>query len=463
MAYSMKIPTAPPNYEKLINDLIRSPERFQKTISAGIGPAPGRRYRHWDILRHLTPPDDLTHEEWWCAIKFARHHLYQEVPLNDKRGRSFQYAMLDLAYQMLHQIDSDARGVIGGSEPVTNRDTRNTYLFKSILEEAITSSQLEGAATTREAAKDMIQRGRPPRDRSERMILNNYEAMQLIRELKNEPLTPELLFHIQSLLTRDTLDDPTAAGRFRTEAENICVMDEVGNILHRPPPAAELERRVQEMCDFANAPDDADAWIHPVLRSIILHFWLGYDHPFVDGNGRTARALFYWSMASRGFWLCEFISISRILKNAPSKYSRAFIYTETDDNDLTYFILNQLGVIIRAIRELHEYLERKQAEIRETEAMLRKSEVLHERLNYRQLALINHALKHARIPYTIESHKTSHRVSYPTSRADLLQLVELGLLTQHKRGRAYTFVAPVDLRGRLEQLQGGIFSLGRPT
>ena len=450
----MKIPTAPPSYSGLLRDLFQNPERFQEVISAEVGPAPDRKYRHWDILRHLTPPHGLTHEEWWCAVKFARQHLYQQVPLKDKEGGSFQYAMLDLAYQMLHQIDSDARGVIGGSGPVTNRDTRNTYLFKSIIEEAITSSQLEGASTTREAAKDMIQRGRPPRDRSERMILNNYETMQLIRELKDKPLTPDLLIHIQSLLTKDTLEDPTATGRFRTAEENICVMDEVGNILHRPPAAEQLERRVQEMCDFANAPDDTDKWIHPVLRSIVLHFWLGYDHPFVDGNGRTARALFYWSMASRGFWLCEFISISRIIKNAPAKYSRAFIYTETDDNDLTYFILNQLGVIIRAIGELHEYLGRKQTELLETEAMLRKSEILHDRLNHRQLALVNHALKHARVPYTIESHRTSHRVSYPTARTDLLRLVELGLLSQYKRGRAYAFVAPTDFRERLETLQG---------
>jgi Fic family protein len=62
---------------------------------------------------------------------------------------------------------------------------------------------------------------------------------------------------------------------------------------------------------------------------------LGYEHPFEDGNGRTARALFYWSMLNQGFWLTEFLTVSKILRKAPAKYARSFLYTEQDSNDLT--------------------------------------------------------------------------------------------------------------------------------
>ena len=65
-------------------------------------------------------------------------------------------------------------------------------------------------------------------------------------------------------------------------------------------------------------------FLHPVIRSILLHFWVAYDHPFVDGNGRNARALFYWSMLRHGFWLAEFFSISHEILKAPRKYYRAF-------------------------------------------------------------------------------------------------------------------------------------------
>lgn len=58
------------------------------------------------------------------------------------------------------------------------------------------------------------------------------------------------------------------------------------------------------MCAFPNG-HLPDTFIHPAIRAIILHFWLGYDHPFVDGNGRTARALFYWAMLRQNYSLFE--------------------------------------------------------------------------------------------------------------------------------------------------------------
>lgn len=451
----MKIPVQPPASQELLSRLLADPSRVAhvgRLLGVTIGPAPDGKYRHWDVLRHLQPPEAWTCEEWWLAIKLARQQRYVELPLHDQKGRPFVLAMPDAAHRMTHRIDSDARGAIGGSEAVTNPQTRNTYLMRSLLEEAITSSQLEGAATTREAAKAMIRERRAPRDRGERMIFNNFEAMQFVRELRGQQLTPEMVFDLHRMLSHDALDDPSAAGRFRRADEDICIMDETGNILHRPPHADELPERLQALCQFANASSDAEPFIHPVVRAVLLHFWLAYDHPFVDGNGRTARALFYWSMASSGYWLAEYISISRILKQAPGKYARAFLYTETDDNDATYFVLNQLRVVERAIDELHIYLKRKQAEIRETATLLRRSKALRTRLNSRQVALLNHALKHPDSEYRIEGHQNAHSVTYPTARTDLLALAELGLLERHKTGRSFLFLAAPELRQRLSAL-----------
>jgi Fic family protein len=184
------------------------------------------------------------------------------------------------------------------------------------------------------------------------------------------------------------------------------------------------------------------------VRAILLHFWLAYDHPFVDGNGRTARALFYWSMLREGYWLCEYISISRILRKAPVRYGRAFLYTETDDNDLTYFLLFQLGVLRRAIEELGSHLKRKALEVREVQALLRSSPLL----NHRQLALLTHALKHPGHPYTVQSHRASHAVVYETARSDLLDLVERDLLVRSPMGRKHVFSAPADLTERLKRV-----------
>lgn len=447
----MRIPVRPPALDALIRDVAQlnpSDQLFQLVFGGGIGPEPSGKYRHWDNFRHLETSDGLSPEYHWAAVKVARRPLLRSLSFTDVHGRPFQVGLPPAALEMLHHVDRDASGVIGAPEPVTNPETQATYLLKSIVEEAIKSSQLEGASTTRRVAKDMLISGREPRNRSERMIVNNYEALQYVRQHKLERITPSRVLELQTILTEGTLDDPSAAGRFRRDDENIVVEDELGELLHRPPAERELPDRLQRLCDFANGGASRE-FMHPVVRAILVHFALAYDHPFVDGNGRTARALFYWVMAREGYWLCEYVSISRILKKARAQYARSFLYTETDDNDATYFVLYQLRVLTRAIAELHAYLARKAGEIREVDDLVHQSRFIHADLNSRQLDLLSHALKHPGAEYTILSHQRAHEIAYATSRSDLMSLADAKLLTQRKRGRAFVYVVPRDLRARL--------------
>jgi len=279
------------------------------------------------------------------------------------------------------------------------------------------------------------------------MILNNYVTMSRLGELKDQPLTKDLVFEIHRLITEETLDDPSGAGRFRRDNEKVVVNDMYGEVYHDPPPAAQLGDRMKAMCDFANEKTPS-GFVHPVLRSIILHFWLAYDHPFVDGNGRAARALFYWSMLRHNYWLCEFISISPIILKAPGRYQLAFLYTETDENDLTYFVLYHLDVIQKAIHQLHDYIKRKSEQVRKLDSELRGVVML----NHRQRALISHALRHPNHVYSIESHRRSHNVVYETARTDLIDLVKQGLLTASKVGRTWCFTPEGELETRLSHL-----------
>ena len=107
---------------------------------------------------------------------------------------------------------------------------------------------------------------------------------------------------------------------------------------------------------------------------------------------------------------------------------------------------------MRAIKALHVYLARKTKEIREADAWLKDSRSLGSLLNHRQVALIQHALKHPYELYTVKSHMRSHNVTYETSRSDLLKLVEYELLSNSKRGKTFFFTAPDDLRERLSAL-----------
>jgi len=443
----MKIPVTP---KPLFDLLDQESEQLSKVFGTSVGPVPTGKYLHWDNLRHRAPPDGLTSEQWWLAVRFARFGLQRNLPLQDKYGTPFTFNVPPLVTEYLHEIDSRGSGRIAMPSEVSSAETKTRFLVSSLIEEAITSSQLEGASTTRKKAMEMFRSGKRPTNKSEQMIFNNLRGMEFIRQNQDEPLTPELVLAIHTEMMQGTIKDKDL-GRLQTlddERVNV-ISNTTQTVVHEPPPADQLPDRLQAMCDFANGEDETE-FLHPVIRAIVLHLWLAYDHPFEDGNGRTARALFYWSMLNSGYWIFEFISISSILRNASSQYARAYLYTETDENDATYFVVHQLQVINMALQALERYLEKKTREIRQAENLLQGIDWL----NYRQLALLSHALRKPHADFTINSHKVSHRIAYATARADLLSLVKIGLLEQRSIGNAMHFTpgaALLDLLANAEK------------
>lgn len=447
----MRLPEPPPEFSVPPADA--DPVRFAALLGQ-IDPLPLGRYLHWDELRRRPVPAGLSHEDWWAAVSIARRPLLQTLPLLDKLGRPFVFATPAPVAIDLHHIDRDAAGQIRSSAAAPLKEDSQRYLIGSLIEEAITSSQLEGASTTRKVAAAMLRSGRKPRDLSERMIFNNYRAMEHLRSLRDAPLTLASIQELHRMLTEDTLENPGDAGRLRQD-DDVVVVDVRDNTpLHQPPGWMELPERLRRLCDFANADEASLPFVHPVLRAVLLHFMIGYDHPFADGNGRTARALFYWSMARSGYWLMEYTSISHILRKAPAQYMRAYLHTETDRNDTTYFLLHQLQTVRQAIAALHDYVARKSREQKETERFLAASPALRGRFNHRQVALLNHALRNTGEAYRVDAHQRSHAVVYQTARRDLLELEGLGLLEKTRQGNAFLFFAPPDLRERLARLAG---------
>ena len=426
-----------------VND---TPVQALKADIAALTVEQNGHYLHWEELRHRPARDAITHSEWWSLIKFARQRDQKRLPLRDTVGRHFHFLMTDFVQRVIHEIDRDASGRIELPEAIANPTTRDHYIVNSLVEEAFRSSQLEGASTTRPVAKEMIRTRRAPRTRSERMILNNFHAMEWVREHQGKPLTAKLLCELHAIITVDTLDSADAVGRFRRADEQAHVVDpNDGDIVHIPPPASQLNERVQRLCEFANGKTSDEPFVHPVVRAMLVHFWLAYDHPFVDGNGRTARALFYWSMLRQGYWLTEFISISRVIQKARTHYDKAFIYAETDDSDATYFIVNQLRVVRQAIDDLFVYLKRKAREVRDVEKALDGNS----ELNHRQLALLSQAVRKPEARVTIAGHQLDQRVAYQTARTDLLELVQRGFLLQGKVGKKMFFSPVAELKRKL--------------
>ena len=372
-------------------------------------------YYYWDKVKYLKLPENIKPEEVWLIAKLRR----KATPFRIQFGKYiFSWFLNGKTQELLHLFDLN----IGGSlelRSIIPKDEKNRYLISSNMEEAIASSQIEGAVTTRKQAKEMLRRHANPRNKSEQMIVNNYISIQRILELRNADLTEERLLEIHRLVSKNTLDNKDEEGSFRNN-NDIKVIDVIdGEVVHYPPDRNEIETLIKELCVFFNT-DDKDLFIHPIIKGCIIHFMIGFIHPFSDGNGRTARALFYWYLLKKGYWLTEYLSISRLILRSKDQYAKAYQYTETDDNDLTYFILYKLRTMKLAYESLREYIQRKIEEKHKVSEFIKL-----ENVNERQALILKWFYEEPSLLLTVKEVETRFAVSNQTARTDLLSLVEL--------------------------------------
>ena len=398
-------------------------------------------YYYWDNVKYRTPKG-IVPEDFWAAIKYLRRSNYKLYPFYTCELSLFETNKMQ---EILHNIDMNFGGVLASSSIIPDKN-KQYYLLSSIMEEAIASSQMEGASTTRKVAKEMLRKQAKPKDKSQQMILNNYNTIRYLSAHKDQGLTPELLLDIHKKITENTLDNPEDEGRFRTD-NNIHVMNVMtGEVAHEPPSYEQIEDSIIQLCIFIN---EDKTFIHPIIKAIILHFMISYLHPFVDGNGRTARSLFYWYMLKKGYWLTEYLSISRIIYKSKSQYEKAFLYTEHDDFDLGYFVNYNLKVFNEAFKELKLYLERK---AKENAAIL---EYRIPDLNERQIQIVKICAEKPNSMFTSKDLETRFNVSVKTIRSDLEGLVSVGLMETvplNKRLTGYTRSKNFELR--LEEIRG---------
>ena len=372
-------------------------------------------YVYWSQLKYKAK--DTAPEQLWQAVKLYRRLNERTLQFGKYQ---FSYVLTDYIQQALHTFDMHIGGTLTSNMGIAEVDTHK-FMVSSIIEESIASSQIEGANTTRKKAKEMIQKGTKPKSKSEQMIMNNYNTMQHIVQHKHEPLTPESLLYIHQLIAYKTLDLPEEEGAFRTHNDIYVVDFTNSEVVHTPPDAAEIPMLIAQLCAFFNT--DSHTFIHPLIKACILHFMIGFIHPFADGNGRTARAVFYWYMLKSGYWLTEYLSISRIIKETKKQYEKAFLYTEADDNDLSYFITYQLKAMEKAFEALKTYINRKQKEIFQASQFMKIAGV-----NDRMAQIIKIIYDNPERVLSIKEIENRFLISNHTARTDLKQLVDLGFL-----------------------------------
>ena len=423
----------PPQIEpqELLDFLVAPPQEDVAALVDKIN----EEYEYWDTVKYKKLPKGCSATKLWAYVKADRmRNMVRVWP-----KYNILLGITNQMQRMCHEFDMNFGGFWGTNSIIPN-DSKERYLVSSLMEEAIFSSQMEGAATTRLVAKDMLRKKMVPKDKSQWMIHNNYQTIQFVVQNQETPLTAELLLQVHRLMTEHTLANPEDAGRFRTNDKVVVENGITHEVVHRPPSYTEIPEFVKDLCKFFNE-EKPKVFIHPIIRGIIIHFMIAYMHPFADGNGRTARAMFYWYMLKQKYWLTEYMSISRVIAKSKIAYEKSFRHTEADSNDTGYFVAYNLRVLDLSFKQLQGYLKRKQEEKMAANTFLQLGEI-----NDRQAQIIKMFVDNPKEVITVKDIQNKFLVSATTAKSDIMGLVNRGLINEFafnkvKRGyvRSETF------------------------
>lgn len=399
------------------------------------------RYLSFDDLKYRIPAE-LDTSLVWSVVKSARDRQKVFLIKLGEPSAPCHFVLTPTIQKAVSETDRNATSAsLEWISSKIGERAQIDYLLKDLIEdESISSSQLEGAATTTLVAKEMLKRGRKPRSMDEKMIVGNYKLMNFVWENREKDLTLDLIQEMHKVGVDGINNEAYRPGELKS-SDDICVVNSEGDVVHRPPPVKNLKERINKIIEWANKDHSEigeNTYVHPLIKAIVLHFCIGYEHPFRDGNGRVARALFYWFLFKNDFAAFRYIAISLLLKDAPVQYGKSYLYSEQDDMDLTYFIEYQSGVIIRAINKFKESYKKAATEIEAFSRWLWRSN-LYNKLSDKQRTVFQVAKSEVAMAFTIRNVEQNLGCSYNTAAAVLNGLVDLNLFEKVKRGREWIY------------------------
>ena len=374
-------------------------------------------------------PSEVKIDEFWSALVAFRQTKAESLPFQDQQSKPFWFVLTPTLQEYLHQVDSRGKDSL---YRLVKDEIQAELTEQALIEEAMFSSVIEGAFSTIARARELIVEGKQPRDISDQMVLNNGRVMRCVLEQRDAPCSVELMHAVQRMVTDKTLEHDADAGRFRDGP--VFVVNDRRQTIYEAPPSETVEASMQALVRWINEEQD-QPFIHPILRACILHTYLVYVHPYADGNGRTARALFYWYLLKHGYEFFRYFSISSIIQETRARYYKVLKDMEDSDADVTYVLLYMAESVVRAIDViLQRITERYRRGILFTN--LRERNML---LNERQTRFLRFLTISKEKRGTIAKYQRAARVVYETARKDLAELEALGILSKGKHRRAFVY------------------------
>jgi len=290
---------------------------------------------------------------------------------------------------------------------------------RALVLETHYSTHIEGTQLTLEQSTKILAGKKVAgiRQVDKKELLNYKEAMEFVSKYlgNGDPITEGLIREIHKILVKGVRGEKAEPGSYRKK-QNYVVNSLTGEIVYTPPPAIEVPSLMREFIEWINTPKD----LSPVIVAGISQFQFVHIHPFLDGNGRTARLLSTLILYKSGYDFKRLFTISEYYdKNRPAYYKAIQSVRENNMN------------MTQWLEYFTEGLKSQMLEIQEKGKMVIKEDVLKNkakdlRLNEQQRKVLTYLLRNRRI--SVNSYQEKFSVIRRTAQRDLKKLVDLKLV-----------------------------------
>lgn len=373
-------------------------------------------------------PKEVNANDCWEEMMLVRKKTSIQLPLLDQNRKPFWFNITDKIKTNIKIIEDSAKEDLFNNVP---SEIEDTIIAQTLIDEAFSSSVIEGAFSTKARTKNMIKNKLDPTDKSEAMILNNYKALQFIVDHIDEPISEEIILSIYNIVTKDALDEEEIVEKYRNGS--VVVRNaSTQEIIYEGPNHTCVQELIDSLLKFINSSFS----VHDIVKASIFHFYFVYIHPFFDGNGRTARALSFMYLIQQNFNFFKFFSISSMIDKERRKYYKAILNSEIYESDMTYFIEYSTSMMANSVLEVKKRFKKEYGR----KLILSTLNKLNIVINKRQTKVIGHFIRTERPYISISDYQKQYKISYETARSDLIVLEELGVLRKIKKGKKYLFI-----------------------
>jgi len=301
---------------------------------------------------------------------------------------------------------------------------------EAIIHSAHSSTSIEGNRLSLEQVSELAQGREVTATRKDRQeVLNYLKALENLGEFAEKKITEKYILNIHKILTEGTLENPSDCGIYRNRY--VVVANRfTREVFFRPPENEDVPNLIIDLVKWINSKEAKE--LDPILESGIVHYEFVRIHPFVDGNGRTARVLAALILYLRGFDTKQFFCLDDYYDSDRPDYYKALQSVDQDTLDMTnwleYFVKG-VNVSIEAVKE---------RVIRLSSERLRKTERGQIALTERQMRIVEFINQNGTI--TNRDVRKMFRISDRAALKEIRKLVDLKVIKSEGKGRSLYYV-----------------------